>query len=108
MPILKFHVPTHSVSQDALNGMAERIQQGCIELLKASPDAIQLMIMSPTVSLWGQQGYIEVLFRDQLYRQGESMQRFMLLLEVESLAVFGLKPRIRCIAVGEHLLHAKN
>jgi len=108
MPIIKFHVPELPSDAQALEKLRTVVHEACVEGLRAQPDAVQLMVLPGTTVLFGQPGYIEVLYRDQDYRRGEVMERFMRLLESQTEAVFGFTPRIRCMAIQQTLLHALN
>jgi hypothetical protein len=108
MPIIKIHVATPTADAQALASLGDAVTRACLSLLRAAPDAVQIAVIPGTLMLVGQPAYAEVFYRHQPYRDGPAMSAFMAVLSEQVQAAFGCVPRIRCMAIDESMLHARD
>jgi hypothetical protein len=108
MPIIKIHVATPTADAQALATLRDAVTGACLELLRAAPDAVQIAVIPGTLMLVGQPAYVEVFYRHQPHRDGPAMAAFMAVLSEQTRAAFGCVPRIRCMAIDQSLLHARD
>jgi len=108
MPIIKFHIGDAHGDPQAIERLLHTVQQACVGLLRAQPDAVQIILLPGCRLLYGPACYVEVLYRGQAHRDAPVMERFMALLEAQVLEVWDVRPRIRCMAFHQPDLHARN
>jgi hypothetical protein len=94
MPVVKAFVSPSLLPSDpaALNDVGDGVGDACLNVLRASPQQIQVMVV-PAHATRGAPVYIEVNFRGTAYRDADVVGRFMAQLEAIVQTHFTATPR---------------
>lgn len=110
MPVVKIFASDAfpATSALAVDGLYDAIAASCVQVLRASPAQIQIMLIPVKPVRHGEDIYAEVNFRSTEFRQTEVVQTFMQSLEQAVVSCFDTLPRIRCFAEDQAALYARN
>jgi len=106
MPILKIFMP-HAVAPQTAEALASELEALCINLLKAQPAAVQIALAQATM-LRGAAILVEAHYRAQSFRDAALLEDFMERVESAVRRHLHASPRIRCFAVDQAGLSARN
>ncbi|MGJ7573568.1 hypothetical protein ACSFBX_23780 [Variovorax sp. RB2P76] len=107
MPIIKIFVAQRP-SPAACAAMAEEIEALCVNCMDARRDAVQLTLLGDSLMLRGAPVLVEVHYRARHDRNAPVMDVFMDALDRMCRRLLGATPRIRCFAIDQATLFARN
>lgn len=98
MPVVKIYSRT-PLSGAATEAIAADLEQLCLQVLQAQPNAIQVVFLQVAAAGRGAEVLVEAHYRAQPYRDKPALEVFMDGVEASLLKHAAQQPRIRCFAV---------
>ena len=107
MPVVKIFTEK-APDAAALRTLGDALEKLCVEVLDANINAVQIVVVPVAVMLRGAGTLLEVHYRDREDRNADVLAGFMRQAEEACLMHFGHAPRIRCFALDQATLFARN
>lgn len=108
MPNLTLYVESGSMpSDELLDVLTGRCAELCTGMLRAAPENVHIVYV-PARKGRGHPVFAEILFREELFRSPEVMDRFMRQIGAAITDTTGLAARIRCFSFIGRSVHALN
>lgn len=107
MPVIKLFTDEKPPAAAAA-ALATDVETLCTTVLNASSDAVQVVLQAGAAMLRGAPLLAEVHYRARADRDAAALARFMEGLDASCRRHLGLAPRIRCFAVDQATLYARN